>query len=134
MADRETIRRAIESAYAARDGGDAKRLAAAFHADGLFALSGSTEVLPIAQTIRGQPDIEHAMAEFIGTFEFQKRDIISIITDGDRAAVHSRLKIRYTPKGKTITSEVVDLFKFQGDEIVELVEFADTALIKDLMA
>jgi ketosteroid isomerase-like protein len=52
--------------------------------------------------------------------------------DGDRAAVHSRFDVTFIPKNSTFTNEVLDLFKFADDKIIELLEFADTALIKDV--
>ena len=63
---------------------------------------------------------------------FRTSIIISFIADGDRASVRSRLKIRFAPKNLTFTTELTDLFKFQDGKIIELVEFADTALLKDI--
>ena len=74
------------------------------------------------------------MTGFIASFEFIKRDIISMIVDGDRAAVRCRLTVRFVPNDKTFTTELVDLFKIQDGKIIELVEFADTALIKEITA
>jgi ketosteroid isomerase-like protein len=74
------------------------------------------------------------MTEFIASFEFVSREILSMIVEGDNASVHSRLEVRFVPKDKKFTTEVVDLIKFQDEKIVELVEFADTALIKDIVS
>jgi ketosteroid isomerase-like protein len=134
MADREAMRRVIEEAYAARGTGNIKGLMAAFHTDAVFELAGDRKALEIAGAIHGHPNIEQAMTGFIGAFAFLKRDILSMIADGDRAAVHSRLTIRFVPKDKTFTTDVMDLFKFKDGKIVELVEFADTALVKDIMS
>jgi ketosteroid isomerase-like protein len=57
-----------------------------------------------------------------------------MVIDGERAAVHSRVKIKYVPRGMTFTTDLLDLFHFNDGKIVELVEFADTALVKDLMS
>src|SRR6516165_6905564 len=54
------------------------------------------------------------------------------LVEADRAAVHSRLTVR--SKDKTWTTDYLDLFKFQGGKIIELTEFADTALIKNMMS
>jgi ketosteroid isomerase-like protein len=134
MADREVMRALIEQTYADRGKGDINGVMAAFHADALFELVGEQKVLAIAGAVRGQTMVREAMASFIANFEFIERRIISIIADDDRAAVHSRLKIRFTPKDLTFSTEVVDLFKFKEGKILELVEFADTALIKDITA
>jgi len=134
MADREAMRKLVEQTYADRGSGHIDGLMSAFHADAVFELVGDTKVLALAGAVRSHPNVREAMTAFIGTFEFIKRDIISFIADGDRAAVHSRLTIRFVPKDMTFTTELTDLFKFQDGKIIELVEFADTALIKEITA
>ena len=69
-----------------------------------------------------------ALTGFIETFEFMKRDIVDAMVEGDRAAVHSRLKVRFVPKDIVFTSDVLDTFRFEDGKIIELLEFADTAL------
>jgi ketosteroid isomerase-like protein len=71
---------------------------------------------------------------FIDAFEFVKREIIDIIVEDNRAAVHSRLKVRFIPKDIVFTSDVLDAFRFEDGKIIELVEFADTALIKSVVS
>ena len=48
--------------------------------------------------------------------------------------MHSRLTVRFVPKDLTFTTDVTDLFRFKDGKIIELVEFADTALIKHVTA
>jgi ketosteroid isomerase-like protein len=132
MTDRETIRKLIEQAYAARAIGDIKGAMAGYHADGVFELAGEKRTLALAGAVKGHANVQEVMTGLAAAFEFLQRDIISMIIEGDRAAVHSRLRIRFVPKDKTITTELVDMFKIKDGKIVELVEFADTALIKEL--
>ena len=132
MADRETVRKLIEQAYAARDKGDVDGVMTAFHADAVFCLAGERRTLELAGAVAGHSSVREAMCGFIAAFEFIKRDILSMIIDGDRAAVHSRLKIRATAKDVTFTTELVDLFKIEDGKVMMLTEFADTALIKEV--
>ena len=134
MADRETMRKFVAQAYADRDGGNIDGLMSAFHAKAVFELAGEPKALALAGAVRSHANIREAMTAFIGHFEFVKRDIISFIADGDRAAVHSRLTVRFVPKDVSFTTEVADLFKFEDGKVVELVEFADTALLKEITA
>src|SRR5215212_6186917 len=101
MTDRETIRRLIEEAYAARNSGDIKGLMAGYHADAMFELAGEKRTLEIAGAVKGHASVQEAMTGFIASFQFIKRDIISMIIDGDRAAVHSRLEVRWVPTDTT---------------------------------
>ena len=134
MADRETIRKLIEQAYAARDTGDIDGLMSAFRTDGVFHLAGEQKTLTLAGATEGHLSIREAMIAFIAAFEFIKRDIVSMIIEGDRAAVQSRLKIRAVAKNMTFTTELVDIFKIEDEKILTLIEFADTALIKEVTA
>jgi ketosteroid isomerase-like protein len=73
------------------------------------------------------------MTGLIALFEFIDRNIICMVIDGERAAVHSRVKIKYVPQNRIVTTDLLDTFHFRDGKIVEFVEFADTALIKNLM-
>jgi ketosteroid isomerase-like protein len=132
MADREAIIAMIYRAYDARGKGDIEGCMAAFHPNAVFELKGEKDVLEVAGAVQGHRDVRAALTGFIATFEFMKRDIIEALVEGDRAAVHSRLKIRFIPKDVVFTSDVLDTFRFEDGKIIELVEFADTALIKSV--
>jgi ketosteroid isomerase-like protein len=134
MMDRGAIEALIGQAYAARKEGDIEGLMSAFHPDAVFELAGSKELLAVAGATQGHQDIRTAMTGFIAAFDFTHRDIISITTDGERAAVHSRLTVKFVPGGRTFSSDLVDLFRFKDGKIIELLEFADTALIKDVIS
>ena len=132
MENRETMLEVILQAYAARGRGELEGLLAAFHPEGVFTLVGDAKTLQIAGTVQGHRSLRETFDGFIATFEFVDRQILSEVVEADRAAVHSRLTVR--SKDKTWTTDCLDLFKFQGGKIIELTEFADTALIKNMMS
>ena len=132
MADREAVRRLIEKAYAARSKGDVAGILADFHADASFEFVGENKLLAMAGVTRGHSNLTQTMTQLSAAFEFTKRDYISFLIDGDRAAVHSRVTIRFVPKDHTFTTDILDLFEIRDGKIVELIEFADTALVKHL--
>jgi ketosteroid isomerase-like protein len=134
MANRETMLEVIRGAYAARRVGDLEGLVSAFHPAAVFTLVGDKKALDVVGSVQGHGDLREALGGFIANFEFGQRDILSEVVEGNRAVVHSRLVVRYKPKNKVWTTEVLDLFKFQEGKIIELIEFADTAQIKDMMA
>src|SRR5215470_10627657 len=122
----------ILQAYAARGRGDLEGLLAAFHPEGVFTLVGDAKSLEVAGSVQGHRNLRETFDRFIAAFKFVDRQILSEVVEADRAVVHSRLTVRYNDK--TRTTECLDLFKFQDGKIIELTEFADTALIKDLMS
>jgi ketosteroid isomerase-like protein len=73
------------------------------------------------------------MRGYIANFEFGERTILSELVDGSRAVVHSRLVVRYKPKDRVWTADVLDLFAFQDGKIMELIEFTDTAQLKEMI-
>jgi hypothetical protein len=87
----------------------------------------------LAGSVQGLRSLRETLAGFIATFYFVKREILSEVVEGDRAAVHSRLVVRYKPTGATHTTDVIGLFAFQDEKIIELFEAADNARIKDML-
>jgi ketosteroid isomerase-like protein len=134
MTDRKTIEAVIDRCYAARQKGDIETLMEAFDADAVFELAGSKELVPAAEAARGHQNIREAMTGLIAVFDFIDRDIISMVIDAERATVHSRVKIRFVPRDRTFTTDLLDSFHFKDGKIIELLEFADTALIRELMS
>jgi ketosteroid isomerase-like protein len=134
MTDSKAMQALVMQAYEERGKGNIDGLMSTFHADGVFRIVGDEKLVEMAGAIRGHPSVREAMTGFVAVFEFLERHIISVIAEGDRAAVHSRVKIRFVPKDLTFDTEITDLFKFQDGKIIELTEFADTALIKHLIA
>jgi ketosteroid isomerase-like protein len=133
MTDRKAIQALIDQGYHARKTGDVEAIIAIFHPAGRFELSGSKTLTAAAGTAQGHQALRTTFAGFIAAFEFIQRDVISIVIDGERAAVHSRVKMRFIPKDNTVTTDMLDLWKFENGKVVELVEFADTALVNHLM-
>jgi ketosteroid isomerase-like protein len=131
--DREAVRALIEQTYQKRDAGDLDQTLAAFHPAGRIQIAGSKALTPAAVMVEGQGQLRTMLSDFIAAWAFDRREIISMVIDGDRAAVHSRVALRFVPKDKTVTTDILDLFKVQDGKIIELVEFLDTAAIGDLM-
>src|ERR1700751_1239978 len=127
------IKTIIENAYEARGKDDIDGLMAAFHPDGTFELAGSKALTTVAGASKGHRELRETFAGLITNFQFIQRDIVSFVIDGERACVHSRGKLRLLPRDRTVTTDLVDLWKFEDGKVVELIEFADTALVNDLM-
>jgi ketosteroid isomerase-like protein len=134
MTDRAMIEALIGQSYAARKDGDIERLMSVFDPDAEFELAGSKTTLAVAGVVQGHGNIRTTMTGFVAAFDFIHREIIVMAIDGERATVHSRVQIRFIPTDKTFTTDLLDLFLFRDGKVIKMVEFADTALIKDLMS
>jgi ketosteroid isomerase-like protein len=134
MGNREVILDVTRQAYEARSRGDLEGLMAAFHSDAVFTLVGDKKTLDVAGSVHGHDRVREAFRGFIANFDFVERRILSEMVEGDRAAVHSRLVVRYDPTKETLTTDVLDLLTFKDAKIIELIEFADTAQIRDMIS
>lgn len=134
MGSREAIVEVIRRAYEARGRGDLDALMATFHPDAVFTLIGDKKALEVTGSFHGHAGVRDALREFIATFDFVDRQILSEVVEGDRAAVHSCVVVRYGPTRGTWTADCLDLLTIKDGKIVELIEFADTAQIRDIIS
>jgi ketosteroid isomerase-like protein len=134
MANREALLDQVRRAYAARDKGALDDLMAEFHPEAVFTLVGDKQALSVTGNAMGHSAVKEGMDKFISTFEFVERHILSELVEGDRAVIHSRITVRFRPKNSEHKTEVLDLLRFQNGKIIELIEFADTALIAKMMS
>jgi ketosteroid isomerase-like protein len=130
--DRQKVQSVLDQAYALRQKGDIEGIIALFHPECVFELVGARASSAVAGAVRGHQDFRRTLTDFIAAFEFVERDVISTVIEDRRAVVHSRVKLRFIPKDKTVTTDMLDLWTFENGKALELVEFVDTALINDL--
>jgi ketosteroid isomerase-like protein len=133
VTNRDAIKTLIERIYEVRRTGDIEGAIAAFHPDGKFELAGSKEHTATIGKAEGHQELRETFAKLIAAFQFVARDIVNLVIEDERAAVHSRVKLRFVPKDRTVTTDLIDLWKFKDGKVLELLEFVDTALINDLM-
>jgi ketosteroid isomerase-like protein len=133
MTSRDEMLETIMRAYKAREEGSIEGLMATFHPHAVFELKGDKSLLEVAGTVEGHANVWAALSQFIEGFQFKKREILEEIVEGNRVAVHSRLEVLFVPKNKSFTSDVLDIFTFEDGKIIKLVEFTDTALIKNVV-
>jgi ketosteroid isomerase-like protein len=106
MGNRETMLELVRRAYAARGKGDLDDLMTAFHPEAVFTLVGDNRSLKVAGSVQGHRNLRESLGAFIATFKFEERKILSELVEEDRAAVHSRLVLRYNPSGTVRTTDV----------------------------
>ena len=133
MSDRSQIERVLKEAYAARKRGDVDGILRLFSVDAHFQMAGSISASPMPLRTAGTTEFRTALDRLIRTFEWVDQEILRMLIDGSRAAVHWRGKIRSTVTGETVDTELVDIVEFKDDRIVSFIEFCDTALATRLM-
>jgi ketosteroid isomerase-like protein len=121
--NRLEIEKLLNELYAARTEGQLDRLCALFAADASFKIAGASDGKPIAITARGAAEIRTWLAMMLKTFKLGRFQMLSVVIDGTRAAVHWRVDIHSKITGVVVPTELVDLVEVSGDRITAYREF-----------
>jgi ketosteroid isomerase-like protein len=99
----------------------------------VFSLAGSPAASPVPMSVAGAAPLREAMGQLIADFHFEHVEILAIIVEGDRAAVHLRARVRSAGTGEVAETEIVDVMQFEDGRIISHRQFADTALASRLL-
>lgn len=133
MATRADIERIIRAAYAARVRNDLDACLALFNPRSGLRLAGASSASPIAVRRLGTGELRDVLADLFRVFVWSDHEIISMVIEGSKVAVHGRAKMRSTVTGETVVTELADFWEIDEDHISSFTEFCDTALAARLM-
>ena len=134
MTESETIRKIVRSAYEARNRGDLDGTMASFADDAVFGFNGEGTGLPsMASEVRGKPAVRRLIQELIDSFRFSDWQEVSFVVEGEKAALHWRANVTFTPNGRSERFEVFDFLTFRDGKIIELRQGTDTAKIRSML-
>jgi ketosteroid isomerase-like protein len=133
MSDRSQFERLLKEVYATRKRGDVDGILRLFSVDAHFQMAGSISASPMPLRTAGVTEFRTVLERLILTFEWVDQDIMCMLIDGPRAAVHWRGKIRSSVTGETVDTELVDIVEVKDGRIVSFIEFCDTALATRLL-
>ncbi|HJS89934.1 MAG TPA: nuclear transport factor 2 family protein [Steroidobacteraceae bacterium] len=119
---RAEFEKLLSKLYAARAAGELEPLCALFAADALFKISGSSDGKPIALSARGTEEVRSWLSVLVKTFRITRHEIVSMVIDGQRAAVHWRASIHSRITGASVPTELVDLVETRDGRIGSYVE------------
>ena len=134
MADRDEIERIIRNAYAARVGKDIDNTMKFFAPDASFQSAGSAAASPAAARASGAADLRATFSALIAAFDILELALLTSVIEGDKAAMHWRVKVKHNPTGEVHDTELFDLWTIEGGRATSFVQFTDTALVAKLMA
>ena len=120
--ERADFERLLSELYAARAAGALERLCAVFGPDAVFKISGSSDGKPIALSAQGGVEVRSWLAVLVKTFRLSRHEILSMVIDGPRAAVHWRASIHSRITGTSVPTELVDLIEMRDGRIGSYVE------------
>jgi ketosteroid isomerase-like protein len=121
-AGRAEFEKLLAQLYEARAAGALEPLCALFSPDAVFKISGSSDGKPIALAAQGAQEVRSWLAVLVKTFKLTRHEILSMVIDGDRAAVHWRASIHSRVTGASVPTELVDLIERRAGRIGSYVE------------
>ncbi len=121
--NRLEIENLLQQIYAARTSGQLDELCVLFAADATFKIAGATDGKPIAIAARGAGEIRTWLAVMLKTFKLSRFQMLSVVVDGTRAAVHWRVDIHSKITGVVVPTELVDLVEVGDGRVTAYREF-----------
>jgi ketosteroid isomerase-like protein len=121
--DRQETERLLRGLYAARVSGDIAAVYDKFSPDARFQIAGASHSTPVAVTAVGAGEYRPLLAIMIKTFKLSDEEIVSLVIDGSKAAVHWRVKIFSRLTGTTVLTELVDMIEIRNGRIGSYIEF-----------
>jgi ketosteroid isomerase-like protein len=134
MGDRASVEKIVQDAYAARKAKDLDAIASMFTPNATFRLAGSPAAFPGAVRAQGEVELRASVGALIKAFDFLEQQMLMSVVEGNKAAVHWRVRLRHNPTGEVHETELFDLWTIEGGRVASLVQFCDTALAAQLMA
>ena len=122
MADRLETERLLRGLYAARVSGDLERVCGTFDPEAKFQIAGSSHASLLAMTAYGVEEFRPLLTIMIKSFRLRDLDILSLLVDGTKAAVHWRVKIYSKMTGETLLTELIDMIEVRTGRIVSFTE------------
>ena len=122
----------IERAYAARIDDDRDALAALWALGATYRMAGDPALLGAFPT--GPDEAGKVVGELIEQVRFERAERLDAIVADGRAAIRWRADLSVRG-GPVVTTEICDFWTLNEDgRATELVQFIDTALLKQLLA
>ena len=123
MTDRLEIERLLRELYAARLRGDLDAMCAAFSQDATLQIAGAGTVSPVGVKSVGIDQFRSLLGLMIRSFKLSEQTIMSMIVDGEKAAVHWQAKVHSRISGTMVLTEFVDLVEVKDHRVGSFIEF-----------
>jgi ketosteroid isomerase-like protein len=123
MMNRLEVEQLLKQLYVARTEGRLDPLCALFATDATFRIAGASDGKPIAITARGGAEIRAWLSVMLKTFKLARYQLLAMVIEGDRAAVHWQVDIHSKITGVMVPTELVDVVEVRDGRIASYREF-----------
>ena len=123
MIERAAFESLLERLYAALIAGNLEALCGLFAADAVFEISGASQAKPIAIRAAGSGEFRPWLALLLKTFRLTNQILVTVIIDGNKAAIRWRATIHSRITGSEVITDLVDLIEIRDTQILSYIEF-----------
>lgn len=123
MTDRQETERLLRDLYTARVNGDVTGVYEKFTPNARFKIAGASHSTPVAVKAVGANEYRPLLAIMMKTFKLSDQEILALVIDGTKAAVHWRANIFSRLTGTTVLTELVDMIELREGRIGSYIEF-----------
>lgn len=123
MSDRAATDKLIRDLYIARVRGDVDGVYEKFTPSARFQIAGASHSTPVSVTAVGAAEYRPLLAIMMKTFKVSDEEIVTLLIDGAKAAVHWRAKIFSRLTGTAVVTELVDMIEMRDGRIGSYIEF-----------
>jgi ketosteroid isomerase-like protein len=123
MIDRPRLEQRLRELYEARMNGPLDRLCGLFGSEVHFRIAGTSDGKPIAIAAQGMDAVRPWLSMLVKTFRLSNHQVLSMMVDGNRAAVHWSASVHSRITGTQVNTEFVDLIELRDLQIISYVEF-----------
>jgi ketosteroid isomerase-like protein len=123
MTDRVEIDGLLRGLYAARLRGDLDAVCKSFADDAVFQIAGAGQVSLVSNRAVGVNEFRPLLAVMIKTFKLRDQVILTMLIDGDKAAVHWRAGVYSRITASMVLTEFVAIVEVRNGRIVSYLEF-----------
>jgi ketosteroid isomerase-like protein len=132
--ERDEIRARLDAAYAARVAGDVAKVQELCAPGAQFEVAGAKSLIrayPAAGAMAMRPAVE----EIVKLVSMTKAELLSVVIDGHKAAVHLRATVAFGGQ-EPFETELCHLWEFDDEgQVRSVTEFLDTArLAQEMLA
>jgi ketosteroid isomerase-like protein len=125
--DRHTAVKLIKALYDARSRGDLAALEKLITPDASLHQIGSPEHSRAIVQASGAAEFLQTVENLSKSLELKDFEIVTLLVDGPRIAVHLRCKIHHLGSGRSANMDLMDIWTTKRGKVVSLTQAFDTA-------
>lgn len=128
--DRQAI---VKEFYLARDNLDIPRHLSFTHRDCVYRIVGTDELSTLTKKWTGRKELEEVATALFPMWDFTAIETVTAHECGNTIYVHRKGKVGYPYDKSSLTTEFLDKITFEGDEIIEYLQFIDTFAVANFL-